>query len=97
MLKTKRVKDVLKATEKLVIFLKAQPDASVLKHLHEMKGCIEKVKDESDSSGVTKTCEKLAKEIEGCVREIESAVSDVNEEKPAESSSKKKKKKKRKK
>jgi hypothetical protein len=96
MLKAKRVKDVLKATEKLVNFLKAQPDASFLKHLQEMKGCIDKVKDASDNSGVMKTCEKLATEIEGCVREIESSVNDVKEEeKPAESLSKKKKKKKK--
>lgn len=83
MLKTKRVKDVLKTAEKLVGFFKAQADPSVLKHLREMKECIEKV--ESESSGVTKMCEKVANEIEDCVKEIE----------PVDASSKKKKKKKK--
>jgi hypothetical protein len=91
MLKTKRVKDVLKTAEKLVGFLKAHADVSGLKHLLEMKECIEKV--ESESSGVTKTCEKLAKEIEDCVKEIETVDDDGKEEKLASSKKKKKKKK----
>jgi predicted RND superfamily exporter protein len=88
MLKTKRVKDVLKTAEKLVGFFKAQADPSVLKHLRALKECIEKV--ESESSGVTKMCEKVAKEIEDCVKEIEPFHDDAKEKL---ASSKKKKKK----
>lgn len=92
MLKTKRVKEVLKSGEKVVAFQKSHPDASISKDLVEMKDCVEQVKGKSESAGVKTICAKLANEIDDCLLtvtkpDIESGV------KKSRSSEKKKKKK----
>ena len=91
MLKTKRVKEVLKAAEKVIAFQEAHPDASISRDLVEMKACVEKVKDNSESMGVKSICEKLTSEIDDRLivtkQDIESGGKD------SESSKKKKKKK----
>lgn len=91
MLKTKRAKDVLKAAGKVVGFQKAHPDASVSKELVELKGRVEQANENSESSGVKSACEKLATDIDDCIKQTKQ--DDGSGPKNSESTKKKKKKK----
>lgn len=100
MLKTKRAKEVLKAAAKVVAFQKTHPKAlDSRKELTELKERLEKVKDASESGGVTSTCEKLASDIDEVLAQMDVDGEGGEREKKNEdvSSGKKKKKKKGKK
>lgn len=94
MLKTKRVKELLKAFGKVVSFQKAQPDESLSKELREVRDCLEQVRTRSDNSGVKSGCEKLEIDVDDCLTKLEQVANGSGgHEKKTESNKKKKKKK----
>lgn len=97
LLKTKRVKDIMKVAEKVVAFQTARLNSSVSKELAELKDLVGQVEEGSESSGVTSICERLSKDIDDCLAQIEEKSETASGNKTSTKPSKKKKKKSKKK
>ena len=100
MKKAKRIREVLKAAEKLVAFLADRDADPVEQQLEEIKVLLVQVGETAGSQGVSKTCEKVIQEIESLsTRRLEQNEGETraNSERKGSKSSKKKKKSKKKK
>jgi hypothetical protein len=81
MKKTKRVREVLKTADKVILFLAASED-SILPDdniLDEIKGLLKTLIDDTDSTGIKNSAEKLQKEIDDFITSKRS-LSKVNKE-----------------
>ena len=99
MQKTKRVREVLKTTEKVFAFLSTSTRSSSLdgERLNEITELLEKLQADSDSQGIQNSCEKLLKEIAEFKQRVSADPKEKEETKDKSSGGKKKKKQKSKK